>query len=211
MQIKSRQSSHGVHLCLSLTSLRSPLADTHTYFSLSPHGLSQDQIHSIFKKALSHWRKRFKTSNIHFCSILVSCLIISDHCSTFEHSPQSFPLRDPRGMMSGILCECVSWMTGKLLLLPLPEYTGGILEIVRRRKRFPLFHKAVNKTLVTQFYTSRTTTYSSCDSVWVCITDWEVCYVVENNRGKVWASQKTGTDKGFGGMELTRQLSDNRL
>ncbi len=32
--------------------------------------------------------------------------------------------------------------------------------------------------------------------------------MVENNRRKVWAAQKTCKDKSFSGMELPRQLSD---
>lgn len=85
--------------------------------------------HSLLLKFKSSWIVAWSNplhcETIHSCSILLCCPTGSNFCS--HPPPQSFPQPDPRGMMSGILCECVSWMTGKLFLFPVRESTKGIL------------------------------------------------------------------------------------
>lgn len=59
---------------------------------------------------------------------------------------------------------------------------------------------------MTQLYTSQ-----NSSTLCACVEQRErVCFVVENNRRKSLGCIQN-TDKGYSGMELTRQLSDGRM
>ncbi len=115
-------------------------------------------------------KEKIKPPNIHFCSMLVFCPTSSGFCSTFEHSPSKFPTarsqrHDVRNTVSvhpewQESCSCSHWQS-------------VLKEFYRQVRAASSSLSYSSKGVCCKLYTSKTTVFNSCDSVWVCETDRE--------------------------------------